>query len=105
MFTGNFLIKIFNDDLFEILERYHQGETLLKQKGDKIFNTLSITTEKFTSLEIIFKDSNSTALSFLTHIMLKVLVIMQTDLKFNGNFYIKYIKPVPICRKSIRKPP
>ena len=99
MFTGNFLIKIFNDDLFEILERYHQGETLLEQKGDKIFNTLSITTEKFTSLEIIFKDSNSTALSFLTHIMLKVLVIIQTDLKFNGNFYIKYIKPVPICRK------
>ena len=85
----------------EILESYHQGETLLKQKGDKIFNTLFITTEKFRSLEITFKDSNSSAFSFMTHIMSKVLVIMQIDLKFSGNFYIKYIKPVPICRTCI----
>lgn len=59
---------------------------MLKQKGDKIFNTLFIATEKFRSLKIIFKKSSSFAFSFTIHIMSNVLMIMPIDVKFDGSF-------------------
>lgn len=68
-----------------ILESY-QWETLIKQKGDKIFNTLFIAIERFRSLKIIFKKSNSSAFSFVIHIMSNVLMIMPIDVKCNGSF-------------------
>lgn len=98
-----FLIMNFNEYFFQILKVFIKEKILLKQKGDKIFNTLFITTENLHHQEVFLK--NLTALTFLSlHKIQKVLVIIQIDFKYHRLPNVKYIKQinvVPICTTCI----